>query len=278
MPIKRFRPVTPTQRFKSVNAFAEVTTEGPEKSLTAPLSKSGGRNSRGRITARRRGGGHKRRYRRIDFRRNNHGVPGRVASIEYDPNRSAFIALVIYRDGDRRYILAPNGLSVGATVQAGAEAPIALGNALPLLRIPVGTTVHNVELNPGQGGRMARSAGSEVQIMGRDEEDGRVQLRLPSGEIREVLSICQATIGQVGNVDHQNVVLGKAGRARWLGRRPKVRGVVMNPVDHPHGGGEGKSSGGRHPVTPWGKPTKGYKTRKRKKASNAWIVRRRNRR
>ena len=278
MPIKRFRPVTPTQRFKSVNAFAEVTTEGPEKSLTPPLSKSGGRNSRGRITARRRGGGHKRRYRRIDFRRNNHGVPGRVASIEYDPNRSAFIALVIYRDGDRRYILAPNGLSVGATVQAGAEAPIALGNALPLLRIPVGTTVHNVELNPGQGGRMARSAGSEVQIMGRDEEDGRVQLRLPSGEIREVLSICQATIGQVGNVDHQNVVLGKAGRARWLGRRPKVRGVVMNPVDHPHGGGEGKSSGGRHPVTPWGKPTKGYKTRKRKKASNAWIVRRRNRR
>ena len=278
MPIKRFRPVTPTQRFKSVNAFAEVTTDRPEKSLTAPLTKSGGRNSRGRITARRRGGGHKRRYRRIDFRRENHGVAGRVASVEYDPNRSAFIALVIYRDGDRRYILAPNGLSVGATVQAGAEAPIALGNALPLSRIPVGTTVHNVELNPGQGGRMARSAGSEVQIMGRDEEDGRVQLRLPSGEIREVLSTCHATIGQVGNIDHQNVLLGKAGRARWLGRRPKVRGVVMNPVDHPHGGGEGKSSGGRHPVTPWGKPTKGYKTRKRKKASNAWIVRRRNRR
>ena len=278
MPIKRFRPVTPTQRFKSVNAFTEVTADRPEKSLTAPLTKSGGRNSRGRITARRRGGGHKRRYRRIDFRRENHGVPGRVASVEYDPNRSAFIALVIYRDGDRRYILAPNGLSVGASVQAGAEAPIALGNALPLSRIPVGTTVHNVELNPGQGGRMARSAGSEVQIMGRDEEDGRVQLRLPSGEIREVLSTCHATIGQVGNIDHQNVLLGKAGRARWLGRRPKVRGVVMNPVDHPHGGGEGKSSGGRHPVTPWGKPTKGYKTRKRKKASNAWIVRRRNQR
>ncbi len=278
MPIKRFRPVTPTQRFKSVNAFAEITDDRPEKSLTAPLTKSGGRNSRGRITARRRGGGHKRRYRRIDFRRENHGVPGRVASVEYDPNRSAFIALVIYRDGDRRYILAPNGLSVGAVVQAGADAPIALGNALPLSRIPVGTTVHNVELNPGQGGRMARSAGSEVQIMGRDEEDERVQLRLPSGEIREVLSTCHATIGQVGNIDHQNVLLGKAGRARWLGRRPKVRGVVMNPVDHPHGGGEGKSSGGRHPVTPWGKPTKGYKTRKRKKASNAWIVRRRNRR
>ena len=278
MPIKRFRPVTPTQRFKSVNAFAEVTTDRPEKSLTAPLTKSGGRNGRGRITARRRGGGHKRRYRRIDFRRDNHGVPGRVASVEYDPNRSAVIALVIYRDGDRRYILAPSGLSVGAAVQAGAEAPIALGNALPLSRIPVGTTVHNVELNPGQGGRMARSAGSEVQIMGRDEENGRVQLRLPSGEIREVLGTCHATIGQVGNIDHQNVMLGKAGRARWLGRRPKVRGVVMNPVDHPHGGGEGKSSGGRHPVTPWGKPTKGYKTRKRKKASNAWIVRRRNRR
>ena len=278
MPIKRFRPVTPTQRFKSVNAFAEITADRPEKSLTAPLTKSGGRNSRGRITARRRGGGHKRRYRRIDFRRENHGVPGRVASVEYDPNRSAFIALVIYRDGDRRYILAPNGLSVGAVVQAGADAPIALGNALPLSRIPVGTTVHNVELNPGQGGRMARSAGSDVQIMGRDEEDERVQLRLPSGEIREVLSTCHATIGQVGNIDHQNVLLGKAGRARWLGRRPKVRGVVMNPVDHPHGGGEGKSSGGRHPVTPWGKPTKGYKTRKRKKASNAWIVRRRNRR
>ena len=279
MPIKRFRPVTPTQRHKSVNAFTEVTSDRPEKSLTAPLTKSGGRNSRGRITARRRGGGHKRRYRRVDFRRENHGVPGRVATIEYDPNRSAFIALVIYRDGDRRYILAPNGLAVGATVQAGAEAPIGLGNALPLRRIPVGTTVHNVELNPGQGGRMARSAGSEVQIMGRDEEqDGRVQLRLPSGEIREVLGACQATIGQVGNIDHQNVQLGKAGRARWLGRRPKVRGVVMNPVDHPHGGGEGKSSGGRHPVTPWGKPTKGYKTRKRKKASNAWIVRRRNRR
>ena len=278
MPIKRFRPVTPTQRFKSVNAFAEITDDRPEKSLTAPLTKSGGRNSRGRITARRRGGGHKRRYRRVDFRRENHGVAGRVASVEYDPNRSAFIALVIYRDGDRRYILAPNGLSVGAVVQAGADAPIALGNALPLSRIPVGTTVHNVELNPGQGGRMARSAGSEVQIMGRDEEDERVQLRLPSGEIREVLSTCHATIGQVGNIDHQNVLLGKAGRARWLGRRPKVRGVVMNPVDHPHGGGEGKSSGGRHPVTPWGKPTKGYKTRKRKKASNAWIVRRRNRR
>jgi large subunit ribosomal protein L2 len=277
MPIKRFRPVTPTQRYKTVNTFTEVTTDAPEKSLTAPLSKSGGRNSLGRITSRRRGGGHKRRYRVIDFKRNKEGVPGRVATIEYDPNRSAFIALVVYRDGDKRYMLAPHGLAVGSEVVSGAEAPLTVGNSLPLGRIPVGTTVHNIELQPGQGGRMARSAGAEVQIMGRDEEEGRVSLRLPSGEIREVLLTCRATIGRVGNVDHDAVVLGKAGRGRWLGRRPKVRGVVMNPVDHPHGGGEGKTSGGRHPVTPWGKPTKGYKTRRRKKASSAWIVRRRNR-
>ncbi len=277
MPIKRFRPVTPTQRHKTVNTFTEVTTDTPQKSLTAPLTKSGGRNSRGRITSRRRGGGHKRRYREIDFRRNKDGVPGRVATIEYDPNRSAFIALLVYRDGDKRYMLAPHGLAVGSEVVSGPGAPITVGNALPLSLIPVGTTVHNIELNPGQGGRMARSAGSEVQIMGRDEERGRVQLRLPSGEDREVLITCRATVGRVGNVDHDNVVLGKAGRSRWLGRRPKVRGVVMNPVDHPHGGGEGKTSGGRHPVTPWGKPTKGYRTRKRKKASNAWILRRRNR-
>ena len=278
MPIKRFRPITPTQRFKTVNTFSEVTTDTPEKSLMGPLlKKSGGRNSRGRITARRRGGGHKRRFRIIDFKRNKDGIPGRVATIEYDPNRSAFIALVVYRDGEKRYMLAPHGLAVGSEVMSGAEAPLTVDNALPLARIPVGTTVHNIELNPGQGGRMARSAGVEVQIMGRDEEQGRVQLRLPSGEVRLVMLTCMATIGQVGNVDHGNVVLGKAGRGRWLGRRPKVRGVVMNPVDHPHGGGEGKTSGGRHPVTPWGKPTKGYKTRKRKKASNAWILRRRNR-
>lgn len=276
MPIKRFRPVTPTQRYKTVNTFAEVTTEAPEKSLLAPLSKTGGRNSRGRITSRRRGGGHKRRYRIIDFQRNKDGVPGRVATIEYDPNRSAFIALVVYRDGEKRYMLAPHGLAVGSQVLSGADAPLTVGNALPLSRIPVGTNVHNIELQPGQGGRMARSAGAEVTIMARDEEDGRVQLRLPSGEIREVLLTCRATIGRVGNVDHGGVILGKAGRSRWLGRRPKVRGVVMNPVDHPHGGGEGKTSGGRHPVTPWGKPTKGYKTRRRKKASSAWIVRRRN--
>lgn len=277
MPIKRFRPTTPTQRYKTVNTFSEVTSAKPEKSLTEPLTSSGGRNSDGRMTMRRRGGGHKRRYRVIDFRRDKPGVPGRVATIEYDPNRSAFIALIVYRDGEKRYILAPQGLGVGDTVEAGPGAPIAVGNTLPLSRIPVGTTVHNVELNPGQGGRMARSAGSEVLIMSRDEQGTRAQLRLPSGEVREVLLTCQATIGQVGNADHGNIVLGKAGRARWLGRRPKVRGVAMNPVDHPHGGGEGKTSGGRHPVTPWGQPTKGYKTRKRKKASNAWILRRRNR-
>ncbi|MDA0334173.1 MAG: 50S ribosomal protein L2 [bacterium] len=278
MPIKRFRPITPSLRFKTVNTFSEITTDTPEKALLGALvKKSGGRNTNGRITSRRRGGGHKRRYRLIDFRRNKDGIPGRVATIEYDPNRSAFIALVVYQDGEKRYMLAPHGLGVGSEVMSGIGAPLVVGNALPLGRIPVGTTVHNVELNPGQGGRMARSAGSEVQIMGRDEELGRVQLRLPSGEVRLVMLSCKATIGRVGNVDHGNVVLGKAGRARWLGRRPKVRGVAMNPVDHPHGGGEGKASGGRHPVTPWGKPTKGYKTRKRKKASNAWIIRRRNR-
>ena len=273
MPVKRFRPVTPTQRYKTVNAFGEVTAESPEKALTAPLSKSGGRNSRGRMTARRRGGGHKRRYRIIDFRRDKNGVPGRVASIEYDPNRSAFIALIVYRDGEKRYMIAAHGLNVGDTVLSGNDAPVQVGNAMPLSRIPVGTTVHNVELNPGQGARLARSAGAEVQLMSRAA--GKARLRLPSGEIRLVWETCCATIGQVGNLDHGNIVIGKAGRSRWLGRRPKVRGVVMNPVDHPHGGGEGKSSGGRHPVTPWGKPTKGYKTRKRTKKSNQWIESRR---
>ena len=278
MPIKRFRPVTPIQRYRTVNTFEEVSSDAPHKALTDTITKSGGRNNRGRITSRRRGGGHKRRYRIVDFRRDNVGIPGRVATIEYDPNRSAFIALIFYKNGDKRYILAPNRLGIGDEVMSGPDAPISVGNTLPLGRIPVGTLVHNIELNPGQGGKMARSAGAEVQIMGRDEEEGgRVQLRIPSGEIREVLKTCCATIGQVGNTDHANVVSGKAGRSRWLGRRPKVRGVVMNPVDHPHGGGEGKSSGGRHPVTPWGKPTKGYKTRRRKKASNAWILRRRSR-
>ncbi len=276
MPVKKFRPVTPTLRYKTVNSFEEVSAGSPQKSLLrGAVSKSGGRNNQGRMTMRRRGGGHKRRYRVIDFKRNKIGVPGKVASVEYDPNRSAFIALVVYADGDKRYILAPAGLVVGASVVAGPDAPISVGNAMPLLNVPLGSTVHNVELQPGAGGQLARSAGAEVQLLGRGE-NGRAQLRLPSGEIREVAVQCMATLGQVGNVEHGNVVLGKAGRARWLGRRPKVRGVVMNPVDHPHGGGEGKTSGGRHPVTPWGKPTKGYKTRKHKNRSDAMILRRRN--
>lgn len=275
MAVKKFRPTTPTLRFKTVNSFEELTRSKPEKSLlAAAVGKSGGRNNQGRMTMRRRGGGHKRRYRVIDFKRTKLGVPGRVAAIEYDPNRSAFIALVVYADGDKRYILAPLGLKVGAAVIAGPNAPIQVGNALPLANIPLGATVHNVELNPGRGGQLARSAGAEVQLLGRD--GGRAQLRLPSGENREVQIQCMATLGQVGNIEHANIVVGKAGRSRWLGRRPKVRGVVMNPVDHPHGGGEGRSSGGRHPVTPWGKPTKGYKTRKRKNQSNQWIIRRRN--
>lgn len=273
MPVKRFNPTTPVLRYKTVVSFAELSGNDPEKSLVAPLSKSGGRNAQGRMTMRRRGGGHKRRYRIIDFRRDKAGVPARVASLEYDPNRSAFIALLFYRDGDKRYILAPQGLKVGDMVSAGADAAIQVGNALPLSRIPIGTTVHNVELQPGRGGQLARSAGAEAQVAGRDER--RAQLKLPSGEIREVSVQCMATIGQVGNVDHGNVVIGKAGRSRWLGRRPKVRGVAMNPHDHPHGGGEGKTSGGRHPVTPWGQPTKGYKTRKRKNKSSALILRRR---
>ena len=275
MAVKKFRPTTPTLRYKTVNSFEELTRSKPEKSLlAAAVSKSGGRNNQGRMTMRRRGGGHKRRYRVIDFKRTKLGVPGRVAAIEYDPNRSAFIALIVYADGDKRYILAPMGLKVGAEISAGPDAPIRVGNALPLANIPLGATVHNVELNPGHGGQLARSAGAEVQLLGR--EGGRAQLRLPSGENREVPVQCMATLGQVGNIEHANIVIGKAGRSRWLGRRPKVRGVVMNPVDHPHGGGEGRSSGGRHPVTPWGKPTKGYKTRKRKNQSNQWIIRRRN--
>jgi large subunit ribosomal protein L2 len=276
MPVKKFRPVTPTLRYKTVNSFDEVSVDKPQKALLrGAVSKTGGRNNQGRMTMRRRGGGHKRRYRVIDFKRNKLGVPGKVASVEYDPNRSSFIALIVYADGDKRYILAPAGLTVGAAVVAGPDAPISVGNAMPLSNVPLGSTIHNVELQPGAGGQLARSAGAEVQLLGRGE-NGRAQLRLPSGEIREVAVQCMATLGQVGNVEHGNVVLGKAGRARWLGRRPKVRGVVMNPVDHPHGGGEGKTSGGRHPVTPWGKPTKGYKTRKHKNRSDAMILRRRN--
>ena len=276
MPVKKFRPVTPTLRYKTVNSFDEVSVDKPQKALLrGAVSRTGGRNNQGRMTMRRRGGGHKRRYRVIDFKRNKLGVPGKVASVEYDPNRSSFIALIVYADGDKRYILAPAGLTVGAAVVAGPDAPISVGNAMPLSNVPLGSTIHNVELQPGAGGQLARSAGAEVQLLGRGE-NGRAQLRLPSGEIREVAVQCMATLGQVGNVEHGNVVLGKAGRARSLGRRPKVRGVVMNPVDHPHGGGEGKTSGGRHPVTPWGKPTKGYKTRKHKNRSDAVILRRRN--
>lgn len=274
MPVKKFRPITPTQRYRTVNSFEEVTRTRPEKSLVEGLSKSGGRNNQGRMTMRRRGGGHKRRYRVIDFRRDKLGVPGKVTAIEYDPNRSAFIALVQYADGEKRYILAAQGLVVGSEIVSGPDAPVRVGNAMPLSRVPLGTTVHNVEMHPGHGGQMARSAGADVQLLGRDEQ--RAQLRMPSGEMREVPVQCSATIGQVGNLEHGNIVLGKAGRSRWLGRRPKVRGVAMNPVDHPHGGGEGKTSGGRHPVTPWGKPTKGYKTRKRKNRTNDWILRRRN--
>jgi len=272
MGVKKFKPVTPSSRFRTVQDRAELTATEPERSLVESMSKSGGRNNHGHITLRRRGGGHKRRYRKIDFKRDKHGVPGKVATIEYDPNRSANIALIHYVDGEKRYILAPNGLSVGDRIEAGPGADVKPGNALPLSSIPLGTTVHNVELKPGKGGQMARAAGAGVQLVARE---GRFcLLRLPSTEVRRVHAHCQATIGQVGNLEHENLSLGKAGASRWRGRRPKVRGVAMNPVDHPLGGGEGKSSGGRHPVTPWGKPTKGYKTR-RNKRSDRFIVARR---
>lgn len=272
MAIKKFKPTTPTLRYRTVSDFSQLTKKEPEKSLLEPLKKSGGRNSRGRITARRRGGGHKRMYRKIDFKRDKVNVPSKVAAIEYDPNRSAHIALLHYADGDKRYILSPVGLRIGDEIVAGDTADIKPGNALPLERIPLGTSVHNIELVHGRGGQIVRSAGGHAQIMAK--EGKYVQLKLPSGEVRMVRKECIATVGQVGNIDHENVVSGKAGRSRWLGFRPKVRGVAMNPVDHPLGGGEGKSSGGRHPVTPWGKPTKGYKTRK-KKPSDRHIVRRR---
>jgi large subunit ribosomal protein L2 len=272
MAIRKLKPVTPTQRFRTVADFAEITRSTPEKSLLEPLPRTGGRNNFGRITCRHKGGGHKRQYRRIDFKRNKHDVPAKVFSIEYDPNRSARICLLHYLDGEKRYILWPKGLEVGAQIVAGQDAPFNTGNALPLERIPLGTMVHNIELNLGKGGQMARSAGSFAQVMAKEGE--YVTLRLPSGEVRMVHRRCYATIGEVGNAEHENVVSGKAGRSRWLGIRPTVRGVAMNPVDHPHGGGEGRTSGGRHPVTPWGKPTKGKKTRKKKPSDN-FIVRRR---
>ena len=273
MGIKKHKPTSPGRRFQTSSSFEELTRRRPEKALLRPLKKSGGRNALGRMTNRHRGGGHKRQYRIIDFKRDKDGVPARVASIEYDPNRSARIALLHYADGEKRYILAPDGLNVGDRVIAGDEVKATLGNAMPIGKMPLGTIIHNVELYPGKGGQMARSAGAQVQLVGK--EGKYCILRLPSGEMRNVNSRCYATVGQVGNQEHFNISLGKAGRSRWLGRRPKVRGVAMSPVDHPHGGGEGKSSGGRHPVTPWGVPTKGYKTRKKNKPSDRYIVKRR---
>jgi large subunit ribosomal protein L2 len=272
MGIKKFNPITPTLRYRTVSDFAEITKTTPEKSLLESLGKSGGRNNVGRQTSRRRGGGHKRLYRLVDFKRGKHGVPGRVASIEYDPNRTSRIALVLYADGEKSYIIAPNDLKAGDTVIAGPDADIKPGNALPLEKIPVGTMVHNVELVSGKGGQMVRSAGSFAQLMAKDGD--YATLRLPSGEMRMVRKECYASVGQVGNLDHENVVWGKAGRTRWMGKRPRVRGVAMNPVDHPLGGGEGKSSGGRPACSPWGLPD-GRKTRRRKKASTRLIIRRR---
>lgn len=274
MAIKKFKPVTPGTRFRSSLEKKEITRSTPEKSLLEPLKKSGGRNHHGHITSRRRGGGHKRKYRRIDFRRDKIGVTGRVAEIEYDPNRTANIALVQYEDGEKRYILHVRDMKVGDEVVSGPDADIKPGNALPMERVPLGTTLHNVELKPGKGGQMARSAGSSVQLVAK--EGDYVTLRLPSTEMRRVHRTCMATIGQVGNVEHELTSVGKAGAMRWRGRRPKVRGVAMNPVDHPLGGGEGRTSGGRPPVSPWGTPD-GKKTRHKKKKSNKFIVRGRKR-
>ncbi len=273
MGIKQLKSVTPGSRFASRSDFSELTTRTPEKSLTKALRKSGGRNNTGRITIRRRGGGHKRRYRLIDFKRDKYDIPGKVMTVEYDPNRSANISLIKYADGEKRYILSPVGLKVDDPVISGEKVPLKVGNCLSLKNIPAGIFVHNIELIPGKGGQLVRSAGAAAQVMAHD--GGLCTLKLPSGEIRMVSEICLATIGQVGNRTHEQIVSGKAGRTRWLGRRPKVRGVAMNPVDHPMGGGEGKSSGGRHPTTPWGKPTKGYKTRKKNKKSNTMIIKRR---
>jgi large subunit ribosomal protein L2 len=256
----------------SVSTFEEITTDRPEKSLLAPLKKKAGRNNQGKITVRHHGGGHKRKYRIIDFKRNKDGIVGKVATIEYDPNRTANIALIHYVDGEKRYIIAPKGLKVGDTIMSGPDADIKVGNALPLENIPVGTVIHNIELKPGKGGQLVRAAGTEAQLLGK--EDKYVIVRLSSGEMRRILKTCRATIGSVGNEDHELISIGKAGRSRWLGKRPTVRGVVMNPVDHPHGGGEGRAPIGRKsPMSPWGKPTLGYKTRKKKKASSKYIIR-----
>ncbi len=274
MGLKRYKPTSPGRRFQTVSDFADITTSTPEKSLLEPLPKKGGRNNRGRITTRHQGGGHKRRYRRIDFKRNKDGVPAKVATIEYDPNRSARIALLHYLDGEKRYILAPQKLSVGDMVMSGPEADIKPGNALPLADIPTGTVVHAIEMQPGKGAAMARSAGTSAQLMAK--EAGYAILRMPSTEMRKVLLTCRATVGAVGNAEHEGISIGKAGRNRWKGVRPTVRGTAMNPVDHPHGGGEGKNkTAGRHPVSPWGVPTKGHRTRKKGKASDRLIIRRR---
>ncbi len=273
MGIKNYKPVTPSRRFMTGFTFEEITSESPYKPLTVSLKKKGGRNNMGRITVRHRGGGHKRRYRIIDFKRDKFDVEGVVETIEYDPNRSSRIALVKYADGERRYIIAPNSLKVGdKIISTNGEAEIRVGNSLPLEKIPVGTLVHNIEIYPGKGGQIARSAGTLARILGK--EGKYAIMKIPSGEIRKINLKCRATVGQVGNIEHSNITIGKAGRVRWMGRRPHVRGTAMNPVDHPHGGGEGKAKGGRHPVSPWGVPTKGYKTR-RNKRTDKFIVKRR---
>ena len=270
MGIKKYKPITPSLRHRTGYTFTEITTDKPEKSLLAPIRKTAGRNNHGRVTSRRRGGGHKRAYRIIDFKRNKYDIPAKVATIEYDPNRTARIALLHYNDGEKRYIVAPEGLTVGMTVLSGNEAPILPGNAMPLEKIPLGTTIHNIEFMKGKGGQLARSAGSFAQVLAKD--GNYVHVKMPSGDIHLIRKECFAVIGQVSNSEHNLIHIGKAGRNRWLGKRPKVRGVVMNPVDHPMGGGEGRSSGGRHPVSPWGKPAKGGKTRNKKKYSNKYII------
>jgi large subunit ribosomal protein L2 len=275
MPLKKHKPTSPGRRFATWSDFEEITTTEPEKSLIEGISKTGGRNSYGRVTSRHRGGGAKRLYRKIDFKRRKDGVPAKVATIEYDPNRTAYIALLHYADGEKRYILAPQRLKVGDTISSGPGADIRPGCALPLANIPTGTVIHNVELLPGRGGQLGRAAGAAIQLVAK--EAGTATLRLDSGEMRLVSADCRATIGAVGNTDHQNITVGKAGRSRHKGKRPQTRGVAMNPVDHPHGGGEGSTTAGRHPVTPWGKPTLGYRTRKKNKASDRYIVRGRRR-
>jgi large subunit ribosomal protein L2 len=272
MPIRKYKPTSPGRRFQTVQTFDDITSTEPHKPLVQPLKRTGGRDNHGELTSWWRGGGHKRNYRVIDFKRDKRGIPAKVSTIEYDPNRSARIALLTYADGEKRYILHPIGVTVGMTIVAGDNVDILPGNSLPLKSIPLGTLVHNVELRPGRGGQIARSAGSGVQVVAREKEYASV--KMPSGEIRKINVECYATIGQVGNIDHENVSIGKAGRSRWLGQRPHVRGVAMNPVDHPLGGGEGKTSGGRHPVSPWGIPTKGYKTRNAKRTDRFIVTRR----